>query len=196
MSPPAASADPRTRALRAALAAWTPGPCAGCARGLCRHDFVASAALGFKDAPRCLGCIAAGLTRPRAELEADLRRYIDRHECFRQTWEDARVAEPGCSWPPHGQGCEAPEASPQALPAPTSESPGRWDAGDMSCGDLVLELRRRLAALPAGATLSLRATDPAAASDLPAWCRMTGHALAAADPPEFLIRRRPDAPRP
>jgi tRNA 2-thiouridine synthesizing protein A len=71
-------------------------------------------------------------------------------------------------------------------PEPAAE----WDAGDLGCGDLVLALRVRLVALPPGAVLKIRATDPAAPEDLPAWCRMTGHPLVSADHPIYLIRRK------
>jgi NifU-like protein involved in Fe-S cluster formation/TusA-related sulfurtransferase len=51
-----------------------------------------------------------------------------------------------------------------------------WDAGDLGCGDLVLELRGRLRAIP-GRVLRVIAFDPGAPEDIPAWCRLTGHAL-------------------
>lgn len=51
-----------------------------------------------------------------------------------------------------------------------------WDAGDMGCGDLVLELRKKLRAIP-GKVLKVVATDPGAPSDIPAWCGMTKDAL-------------------
>jgi len=65
-----------------------------------------------------------------------------------------------------------------------------WDAGDMGCGDLVLELRGRVEALVAGRVLRLTARDPGAPADIPAWCRMTGHALVSAQHPIYLIRRK------
>jgi tRNA 2-thiouridine synthesizing protein A len=65
-----------------------------------------------------------------------------------------------------------------------------WDAGETGCGELILELKLRLNSLPPGSTLRLVARDPGAAEDLPAWCRMTGHKLLEARPPEFLIERR------
>jgi tRNA 2-thiouridine synthesizing protein A len=55
-----------------------------------------------------------------------------------------------------------------------------WDAGDMSCGDLVLQLRQRLRSMP-GRTLKVIARDPGAPADLPAFCRMTGDKLLAQD---------------
>jgi NifU-like protein involved in Fe-S cluster formation/TusA-related sulfurtransferase len=55
-----------------------------------------------------------------------------------------------------------------------------WDAGDLGCGELVLELRGRLAAVP-GRVLRVIALDPGAPEDIPAWCRLTGHALIAQD---------------
>ena len=71
---------------------------------------------------------------------------------------------------------------------PTAEP--HWDAGDMGCGELVLALRTRLLALAPGTVFRLRAADPAAPEDVPAWCRMTGHALVSADHPIYLIRRK------
>lgn len=65
-----------------------------------------------------------------------------------------------------------------------------WDAGDLGCGELVIELFLRLRALPPGARFRLTATDPGALHDLPAWCRLTGHALLSAEPPVFLIQRK------
>jgi tRNA 2-thiouridine synthesizing protein A len=66
----------------------------------------------------------------------------------------------------------------------------RWDAGDLGCGDLVLELRQRLEAMQPGQVLTLTARDPGAHADIPAWCRMTGHALIAAQHPVYQIRRK------
>ena len=64
-----------------------------------------------------------------------------------------------------------------------------WDAGDMGCGELVLELRARMRALEHGHTLRLIARDPGAPADLPAWCRMTGHALVSSQHPVYLIKK-------
>ncbi|MEO7836612.1 MAG: sulfurtransferase TusA family protein [Acidimicrobiales bacterium] len=66
----------------------------------------------------------------------------------------------------------------------------RWDAGDMGCGELIIELRRRLAPVPPGALFELVARDAGAPEDLPSWCRMTGHELMEAQHPVYLIRRR------
>ena len=69
-------------------------------------------------------------------------------------------------------------------------SDAEWDAGDMGCGDLVLELRARVEALVPGRVLRLTARDPGAPADIPAWCRMTGHVLVSAQHPIYLIRRK------
>ena len=60
----------------------------------------------------------------------------------------------------------------------------------MSCGDLVLELRLRMKRLQAGQLLALTARDPGAPQDIPAWCRLTRHSLAAAAHPHYWIRCR------
>jgi len=63
-----------------------------------------------------------------------------------------------------------------AIPAHDQE----WNAGDLACGELVLELRRRVRAAP-GQVFKIIALDPGAPADLPAWCAMTGHQLIAQD---------------
>ena len=67
-----------------------------------------------------------------------------------------------------------------------------WDAGDMGCGELVMELRIRLKPERPGHLLKLTARDPGAVEDLPAWCRLTGHHLVSADHPLYFIRRKED----
>ena len=56
-----------------------------------------------------------------------------------------------------------------------------WDAGQMSCGDLVMELRQRVRVAP-GQVFKVIALDAGAPADIPAWCRMTGHRLLDHDP--------------
>jgi len=65
-----------------------------------------------------------------------------------------------------------------------------WNAGDLGCGDLVLELRERMEKLRHGQVLRLVALDPGAPADIPAWCRMTGHTLVSQQHPLYLIRRK------
>jgi tRNA 2-thiouridine synthesizing protein A len=65
-----------------------------------------------------------------------------------------------------------------------------WDAGDLGCGELVLELRTRLDRMRQGDVLRLVARDPGAPADLPAWCRLTGHTLLSADHPLYHVRRK------
>jgi tRNA 2-thiouridine synthesizing protein A len=71
-----------------------------------------------------------------------------------------------------------------------SEAPLEWDAGDLGCGELVLELRMRLHTMRPGQLLRLTARDSGAVEDLPAWCRMTGHTLVSQESPVYLIRRK------
>jgi len=66
-----------------------------------------------------------------------------------------------------------------------------WDAGDLGCGDLVIRLRFRLKAMQPGQVIRVRATDPGAREDIPAWCRMTGETLIAGVPAQhfYFIER-------
>jgi tRNA 2-thiouridine synthesizing protein A len=157
--------------------------CAGCAGACSARDTVRSIALGFKTAPRCLACLASGLRRSEAELRDQLADYVSRRECFRRAWVEAERLDTA---PVPAFTASAPE------PAMQVAAQEEWDAGAMACGELVLALRVRLNTLPPGALLRVRATDPAAPLDLPAWCNLTRHALVAADHPHYTIRRRED----
>jgi len=66
-----------------------------------------------------------------------------------------------------------------------------WDAGDLGCGELVIELRFRLKAMQRGEVIRIHATDLGAPADLPAWCRMTKDILVAhdADARMYYIQR-------
>jgi tRNA 2-thiouridine synthesizing protein A len=81
-----------------------------------------------------------------------------------------------------------PHAGAGSAPLPAVDA--EWDAGDLGCGELVLELRMRMGAMRSGQVLRLTAHDPGAPQDLPAWCRMTGHTLVSQQHPVYLIRRR------
>ena len=81
--------------------------------------------------------------------------------------------------------------------APTGEGDGAasgpaatWDAGDMGCGELIVLLRGKVRSLEPGGILELIAQDTGALEDIPAWCRLTGHALVRAEHPRYLIRRK------
>ena len=76
------------------------------------------------------------------------------------------------------------------MSAPEIRTDAEWDAGDLGCGELVLELRARLGGLRPGGVLRLVARDPGAPADLPAWCRMTGHTLVSEAHPVYHIRRK------
>jgi TusA-related sulfurtransferase/uncharacterized OsmC-like protein len=52
------------------------------------------------------------------------------------------------------------------------------DGGDLDCGSgLLLIIRAAMAPLAAGAVLEVRSRERSVREDLPAWCRMVGHAL-------------------
>lgn len=77
-----------------------------------------------------------------------------------------------------------------------STSPHELDATGLLCPLPVLRANRALRSVPAGGLLVVRATDAAARSDFPAFCRQTGHELVsiAEDGPVlvFTLRKRAD----
>lgn len=76
----------------------------------------------------------------------------------------------------------------EAMPAGALPGPGdaTWDAGELGCGELILELRLRMRRLGSGQVLRLTARDPGAPNDIPAWCRITGNRLLRIDPASHL----------
>lgn len=68
------------------------------------------------------------------------------------------------------------------------------DCRDLPCPMPVIELARHLADVAVGELLAVVAHDPAAAVDVPAWCRMKGQEYAGADvagdgAPRYVVRR-------
>lgn len=70
-------------------------------------------------------------------------------------------------------------ADPFADPIPSHAA---WDAGELGCGELILELKMRMRRLEPGQVLRLTARDSGAPADIPAWCGMTGNLLLHTDP--------------
>ncbi len=159
------------------------GRCADCCTAYSTREAVGSIALGFRNAARCWNCLGVRLSRDAIELEGQIREYVQRRECFRRAWEAAEAMD---REPPAVR--TVVEAAPVEFAVGSPET--EWDAGDLGCGELVMALRMRLNRLPGGAEFRLRATDPAAPEDIPAWCRLCRHELVTADHPYYTIRRR------
>ncbi len=59
------------------------------------------------------------------------------------------------------------------------------EGGDLDCGSgLLLIIRRAMEPLPRGGVLEIRSRETSVSEDLPAWCRMVGHEVAASVPGE------------
>ena len=69
-----------------------------------------------------------------------------------------------------------------------------YDATGLLCPLPVLRANRKMRELDPGGLLVVRATDPAAEQDFPAYCRQTGHELVSAaregDVLVFVIRKK------
>jgi tRNA 2-thiouridine synthesizing protein A len=64
------------------------------------------------------------------------------------------------------------------------------DCRGQRCPLPVIALARRLPGVPVGGVLRVLADDPAAANDIPAWCRLRGQEyLGAAGPDAYDVRR-------
>ena len=73
-----------------------------------------------------------------------------------------------------------------------------YDASGLLCPLPVLRANRKLRELPVGGELTVRATDPAAEQDFPAYCKQTGHELVSSrregEVLIFVIRKRYPSP--
>lgn len=172
--------------------------CAGCGARLDHHQVLMSIAMGFRDAPRCLPCLGAAWAREPAWLRDSLFVYIGQRQCYSDAWNWANRAAglPEGVMPPALQSLPPSRSNPtpasgtlQSLPLHL-QTDAEWDAGNMACGELVLELRLRLEAMSPGQLFKLCARDAGAPEDLPAWCRLTGHRLLRAEPPTYWIQRK------
>lgn len=209
---------PRTAArLIADLERVRGASCAGCGRVVCGHAALMSIVMGFMDAPRCLPCLAGALDRQPGEFRDHLYTYLQRQDCHRTAWEWANTAEgfaqtslPACLFPKDGGaagtvsgnvGVQAttdsvpatPHAGKNSSEANSSEAlphHAEWDAGELGCGELVLELRLKLQTMQPGNVFRLCARDAGVPEDLPAWCRLTGHRLLRAEHPNYWIQRK------
>jgi tRNA 2-thiouridine synthesizing protein A len=76
------------------------------------------------------------------------------------------------------------------LPQPYPPPETHFDGGETGCGDLLLELMMFMRRTEPGAVVEVRAMDPGAPLEIPAWCRMTGHGLLSADHPLYLIKTK------
>ncbi len=77
-----------------------------------------------------------------------------------------------------------------SMKRPLPRADAELDVGDRGCGEIVMELRIAMQSLSPGRVLKVTARDAGAPEDLPAWCRMTGHTLLAADHPEYWIAKK------
>jgi tRNA 2-thiouridine synthesizing protein A len=178
--------------------------CAGCSAPICGHEALMSLTMGFKDAPRCWPCLAGAMGYGREALRDHIFAYITHRSCHYEGWQWASREEgfepgklPGCLWPANSTSNSKPEwalsdsgLNEKPVSGIDSNYDAEWDAGNMGCGDLVLELRNRIGILQPGQILKLRATDSGAPVDLQAWCRMTGHTLISLNHPLYFIKRK------
>lgn len=75
-------------------------------------------------------------------------------------------------------------------PNPSDEPTEVLDCLGQRCPLPVIALARRLPQLPLGAVIRVLADDPAAANDIPAWCRMRDQQfLGMRTGPAFDVRR-------
>lgn len=76
-------------------------------------------------------------------------------------------------------------------PAPLYNADRYYDAGDKGCAfgpmDEIADLMNQM---EPGSTLEVHATDPSVASDLGAWCRMTGNEMVDQQDGHYLVMRK------
>ncbi len=63
------------------------------------------------------------------------------------------------------------------------------DCRGQICPLPVITLARRIAEVPVGSTVTVLSDDPAAATDIPAWCRMRNQELVSVSAERYVVRR-------
>lgn len=173
-------------------------PCAICGRMTCGHEALIVIASGSPRQPYCVSCLADVLSRTPTELRDHLFQHFQRRDCYGTVWREenqrehfAEQAYPGCLWPSGGTAPASPTSTAAEMSVEAELTPAaQWNAGELACGDLVLELRSRLRELPGGTLFHLVAQDSGAREDIPAWCRLTGHRLVKGQHPDYWIQRK------
>jgi tRNA 2-thiouridine synthesizing protein A len=157
------------------------------------HAILASIALGRRDKPMSLTELARAEGQSLGAFRERMLEYLISRPCHSGAWLWAsNEAGYGSTMFPALEWDGAPDVgSERASSAPDAEA-SSWDAGDMGCGDLVMELRTRLKELKPGQVLKVLATDAGAPEDLPAWCRMTGNPLVKQESKTYWIQRKGD----
>jgi len=181
--------DARTRLLIDAVTGARGHACQGCHAPVSAHEVLMSIGTGFRDAARCVDCLAHETGNPRDVLLGHLAAHFTRRACFAEAWAHATWLEGRA---PRGPEASAPlhVSTPLSAATLTRVAGAHWDAGEMGCGELVMALRLRLRELDPGDILELRALDPGAREDLPAWCGLTGNPLVRAEHPVYFIARK------
>ncbi|TPV97221.1 MAG: sulfurtransferase TusA family protein [Myxococcales bacterium FL481] len=183
-----------------------PWSCFTCGAPVGGHEYLVGYVLGLADEPRCIQHLAEQAQQPAVSLLEAVIGHISRRDCLRRAWTwvgvEAGLAEDEILRPPSLFRAAATAGAPAVTsthhetklakqrPVAPSEVAERWDAGELSCGDLVLELRMRLRALQPGQIIEVCSRDLAAPQDLPAWCRLTGHTLVSDEHPVYFIQRK------
>lgn len=203
---PPATTEPEAAELLHKVDSLAATRCAECHGACCGHDLLLSIALGAAQSPHCLPCLAKSLARPPVELLDDMLAHFRRRSCYGEAWNSLSAREGACQLSRRievkVENAAATEfatadAAEDAAPGPLVPPPDLvvdsfWDAGDLACGDLLLQLRQRLRAMSSGAVIDVIARDRGAIEDLPAWCRLTGHSLLTGEHPRYRIRRKTD----
>lgn len=80
--------DSRTaEGLIAILRRWQGYQCPKCALPLDPRQVLMNVALGFKDSPLCLKCLAQALQQDPDGMQTSLQAYVQSKECYRTAWE-------------------------------------------------------------------------------------------------------------
>jgi len=72
---------------------------------------------------------------------------------------------------------------------PKYDISAKFDGGDTGCGELLLNLLLFMRKQPANAIVEVRAVDPGAPLEIPAWCRLTKHILLSSQHPIYNIQK-------
>ena len=73
---------------------------------------------------------------------------------------------------------------------PDWEWQSEFDGEETGCGILLFNLAMHFRGLAGGTRVLIIARDPAAPTEMPSWCRMTGHTILDSRHPYYLIEAK------
>ncbi len=175
--------------------------CRKCGQSVCAREVVINHVLGYQQFTFCLHCLSAAVGQAAMDLCELVGRYLADRACYRKEWRAVTCCDHDGEKPccpsllenaPHQRDWWESKVL-NTVDEDDLQADAFCDTNAMGCGDLMIALMKSIKPLQVGQVLEVRALDPGAAADIPAWCNLAGHTLLAGpcgeDGAHYFIRK-------